>query len=57
MLCTSFFFKKIYEWMLIIVEWNEDGIEPGLNLNRAPILFYFILAGEDSRTENFTNPK
>lgn len=41
--------------MLIIVEWNEGGIEPGLNLNRAPILFYF--AGEDSRTENFTNPK
>jgi hypothetical protein len=29
--------------MLIIVEWNEDGIEPGLNLNQAPILFYFIL--------------
>jgi len=32
--------------MLIIVEWNEDGIEPGLNLNRAPILFYFILGGK-----------
>ncbi len=27
--------------MLIVVEWNEDGIEPGLNLNQAPILFYF----------------
>jgi hypothetical protein len=32
--------------MLIIVEWNEDGIEPGLNLNQAPILFYFILGGK-----------
>lgn len=41
--------------MLIIVEWNEDEIEPGLNLNQAPIWFYF--GGEDSRTENFINPK